>query len=125
MRIFVQKVLGNEVLASTEFGSIRGKWCSDNPPMRKEYIVELDSKDPLSAQNCSIADFEMPSLGVEGERVHICGFCESCEDDVLFLRLGKYLMMLECSCNFDADTLIGCYIRVELSSLEIYDTGVL
>lgn len=125
MRIFVQKILGNEVFASTEFGDIRGKWCSDNQPMHKEYIVELDSEDSLSAQNCSIANCEMPFLGMEGEQVHICGLCESCEDDVLFLRLGKYLMMLECNCNFETATLVGCYIHVAISSLKVYDTGVL
>ncbi len=125
MRVIVSEIYGNEVLVTTEFGNVRGKWCSNNPPKCKEYILELDCSDILSAQNCQLTDCETPLLGMEKGRVHVCGLCESCEDRVLFLRLGKYLIMLECACNLDVSSFIGRYIHVVLSSLKLYDTGVL
>lgn len=125
MKIFIYNISGTNVSASTEFGDIKGKWCSNSIPTQKEYIVEIDCRDLLSTQNFYIAKQEVPFLKIKGEHVQICGYCESFEDGVLFLRLGKYLIMLECESGLAMSSFIGSYLCVTLSSIELYDTGIL
>ena len=46
------------------------------------------------------------------------------QDEVMILRLQKSLMMLEISSSLDFLQYIGHYVRVRLSEIKLYDTGI-
>jgi len=114
----------NIVQVSTEIGCFNGIWCSSTPVVSKRYIVELDSDDVLTSAVVELSDSCNPYIEYVDQAINITGFVEEIQDEVMVLRLLKSLMMLEISSSLDFVQYIGRYVRVRLSEIKLYDTGV-
>lgn len=114
----------NTVQVSTAIGYFNGVWCSSTPVVSKKYIVELDSDDVLTSAVVELSDSHNPHIEYVDQVINITGFVEEIQDEVMVLRLHKSLMMLEISCSMDFMQYIGQYVRVKLSEIKLYDTGV-
>lgn len=112
------------VQVSTAIGCFNGIWCSSTPVVSKRYIVELDSDDVLTSAVVELSDSCNPHVEYVDQAINITGFVEEIQDEVMVLRLQKSLMMLEISSSMDFMQYIGHYVRVRLSEIKLYDTGI-
>ncbi len=55
---------------------------------------------------------------------YLTGLVEVIEDDIMFLRIGTDLVMLEMEHDSNYSRYIGQYVRVELFKLQLYDIGL-
>ena len=90
----------------------------------KRYIVELDSDDMLTSDAVELSNSCNPWIEHVDQTINITGFVEEIQDEVMILRLQKSLMMLEISSSLDFVQYIGHYVRVRLSEIKLYDTGI-
>ncbi len=121
------QIVGNQadiVRINTAIGSFNGIWCSSTPVVSKKYIVELDSDEVLTSDAVVLSNSSNPRIEYVDQTIYITGFVEEIQDEVMILRLQKSLMMLEISSSLDFVQYIGHYVRVRLSEIKLYDTGV-
>ena len=112
------------VRVNTAIGFFNGIWCSSAPVVSKRYIVELDSDDVLTSDAVELSNSCNPWIEYVDQTINITGFVEEIQDEVMILRLQKSLMMLEISSSLDFVQYIGHYVRVRLSEIKLYDTGI-
>ena len=112
------------VQVCTAIGCFSGIWCSSSPVVTKRYIVELDSDDVLTSDAVELLNSCNPWIEYVDQTINITGFVEEIQDEVMILRLQKSLMMLEISSSLDFVQYIGHYVRVRLSEIKLYDTGI-
>lgn len=121
------QIVGNQadiVRVNTAIGGFNGIWCSSTPVVSKKYIVELDSDEVLTSDAVVLSNSSNPRIEYVDQTTYITGFVEEIQDEVMILRLQKSLMMLEISSSLDFVQYIGHYVRVRLSEIKLYDTGV-
>ena len=124
MEIQIVDNQGDTVRVNTAIGCFNGIWCSSTPVVSKRYIVELDSDDVLNSDEVELSNSCNPCIEHVDQMINITGFVEEIQDNVMILRLQKSLMMLEISSGFDFVQYSGHYVRVRLSKIKLYDTGI-
>ena len=124
MEIQIVDNLADIVRVYTAIGCFNGIWCSSTPEVSKRYIVELDSDDVLTSDAVELSTSCNPRIEYVDQIINITGFVEEIQDEVMILRLQKSLMMLEISSSLDFVQYIGHYVRVRLSEIKLYDTGI-
>ena len=112
------------VHACSSFGAFFGIWCSPSPPELKRYAVELDSNDIVSPNILTSSPAKLPHVESRDNATYLTALLEEIEDNLLFLRIGTDLVMLETAHNSDYSRYIGQYVRVKLSKLFLYDLGL-
>lgn len=124
MEIQIIDNMGNIVQVNTAIGCFTGTWCSSTPVVSKRYIVELDSDNVITSDEVELSTSCNPRIENMDQIINITGFVEVIQDEVMILRLQKSLMMLEISSSLDFVQYIGHYVRVRLSEIKLYDTGI-
>ncbi len=124
MEIRIVDNTANIVRVNTAIGSFDGIWCSSTPVISKKYIVELDCDDVLTADRVEISTSGIPCIEYINQMIHITGYVEEIQDSIMILRLQDSLMMLEISPSFEFMHYVGHYVRVRLSNVRLYDTGI-
>lgn len=124
MEIQIVDILADIVRVNTAIGSFHGIWCSSAPVVSKRYIVELDSDDVLTSDAVELSNSCDPCIESVNQRIIITGLVEEIQDEVMILRLQKSLVMLEISPSSNFMQYIGHYVRVRLSEIKLYDTGI-
>lgn len=124
MEIQIVDNQANIVRVNTTIGCFNGIWCSSTPVVSKRYIVELDSDDVLTSDAVELSNSCNPWIEYVDQTINITGFVEEIQDEVMILRLQKSLMMLEISSSLNFVQYIGHYVRVRLSEIKLYDTGI-
>lgn len=117
------EVLGSEVRIVTEFGILKGKWESPDKPQIKKYFLEVNVDEIINIDAISISDIEY-AVQCNKDEIYLYGFVEAIEDDVLFLRLSKEILMLEVSKEKGWVLFIKKYVKVKVMQLYFYDTGL-
>lgn len=112
------------VRVNTAIGCFSGIWCSSTPVISRRYIVELDSDDVLTSDAVELSNFCNPCIECVDQTIYITGFVEEIQDEVMILRLQNSLVMLEISSGSIFMQYIGHYVRVRLSEIKLYDTGI-
>ena len=113
------------VYAYSSFGAFFGIWCSQSPPELKTYVVELDTNDIISADMLTFSPIKQPSIRSRDDVTYLTGLVEVIEDNLIFLRIGADLVMLEMAHDSDYSRYVGQYVQVMLSKLRLYDLGLL
>ena len=111
------------VYACSSFGAFFGIWCSPSPPELKRYIVELDSDDVIAPSMLTFSSLKLPSIESRDDATYLTGLLEEIEDNIIFLRIGTDLVMLEAVHDSNYSRYIGQYVQVMLFKLRIYDRG--
>ena len=124
MEIQIVDNQGDTVRVNTAIGCFNGIWCSSTPVVSKRYIVELDSDDVLASDAVELSNSCNPCIENVDQAINIIGFVEEIQDEVMVLRIQKSLMMLEISSSLDFVQYISRYVRVRLSEIKLYDTGI-
>lgn len=124
MEIQIVGIQADIVQVNTTIGCFNGIWCSSTPVVSKRYIVELDSDDVLTSAAVELSNSCNPCIEYVDQATNITGFVQEIQDEVMVLRLQKSLMMLEISSSLDFVQYIGRYVRVRLSEIKLYDTGI-
>jgi len=124
MEAEVVKKTGDMVYINTAVGNFNGIWCSSNPVALKKYVVELDSDEVLTLDAIECSDISSPSIECVNQSIFITGLVEEIQDRVMTLRLQGYIMMLEILSDLDFIQYVGCYVRVCLREIKIYDTSI-
>ena len=124
MEIQIIGNLADIVQVNTAIGCFRGIWCTPKPVVFKRYIVELDCDDVLALDAVEFSNSCDPCIECVDNAVYINGFVEEIQDAVMVLRLQKSLMMLELSPGLDFVPYVNHYVRIRLSEIKIYDTGI-
>jgi len=112
------------VRVNTAIGCFNGIWCSSKPIVSKRYIVELDSDDVLTTDAVEFSNSRIPCIENVDQTIKITGYVEEIQDGVMILRLQKTLIMLAISSSLSFVQYIGHYVRVRLSKIKLYDTGI-
>ena len=125
MKIQIIENQSNIVRVSTEIGCFNGIWCSPTPIVSKKYIVELDSDNVLTSDEVELSNSCIPCIEEFEKAIFVTGLVEEIQDNIMFLRLQKSLIMLAISCELDFVQYVGCYVRIRLSEIKLYDTGII
>lgn len=115
----------NVIRAESEIGCFEGKWCSSTPIIFKKYIVELDCADVITPTLIELSLSCVACIEQDSHTTKITGIVEDIEDNLIFLRVEKDLLMLNISSRLDFEQYIGLYVRITVNTIEIYDTGIL
>lgn len=125
MEVLIIDKQDDYVHACSSFGTFWGIWRSPSSPKLKKYAVELDSNDIIFPNMLTLSSAKLPNIEGRDNAVYLTGFLEEIENDLLFLRIGTDLVMLETERNADYSKYIGQYIQVMLFKLHLYDLGLL
>ena len=112
------------VQVKTAIGNFCGTWCSATPIISKKYVVEIDSRTVLNFDDIKISDCSKPSIQGTTTITHIIGLVEEIEENIMFLRLQNTIVMLEVLPNPNFVKYLGKYIKIGISDITLYDTGV-
>lgn len=124
MEIQIIEKTADKVRVNTSLGSFDGIWCSQEPVLFKKYIVELDSDDVLTSNDVELVESTFTHIENSEKNVIVFGLVEEVKDGVMVLRLQKYIMIVEISSDLDFLKYVGCFVRVKLSEIKIYDCGI-
>ena len=112
------------VQVCSTFGRFFGIWCSSSPPELKSYVVELDSDDVIVPKLLTFSPMMRPGIESQNNTTYLTGLVEDIEDNIIFLRIGADIVMLDTVSSFDFSRYIGHFVRVSLSTLYLYDIGL-
>lgn len=124
MEVLIVDKQEDKVRVNTEIGWFNGIWCSLEPVVSKKYIVELDSDEVLTLNEIELSSFKNPCIEYANETTYITGKVEEIQDNMMILRLQKSIMMLEILSDINFTHYIGNYVRISLSEIKLYDTGI-
>lgn len=108
----------------SSFGTFFGIWCSSSPPELKKYVVELDSDDVITPNMLTFSSIKLPYIESRDDATYLGGIVEEIENNVMFLRIGTDLIMLETVHDSDYSRYIGQFVQVALFKLQLYDLGL-
>ena len=126
MKIYVENVINDNIQFSTEYGQGRGKWKSDDSPVKKEYFVEFDIEGV-----CSYTDFVSSSINeyqieMQGDKIGLTMLLiEYDESGCATFQIGDSLVEIETKFDKRFLTLVGSYVTIKVEELGIYDENVL
>ena len=124
MEVKIIDVWEDTVLVDSSIGTFRGIWCSSYPQVSKTYIVELDIDEVITLEAINCANTLIPCIKCEDNQTIIVGFVEDVQDDVMFLRLQKSIMMFEIAPSLEFAQYTGSYVQIRIGTIKIYDTGI-
>ena len=123
MEISITSINGNIVTVSSTFGDFEGIWCGQKIPKLKKYDVEIEIMDNIDENEISIVS-ESPKIVKLESNTRIVGHVLEYENDVIYLQLGKYLTMVNCSLS-NKNNVVGRNISIVIKNIGLYDTGIL
>lgn len=112
----------NYIQVNTEFGEFRGRWCSLSQPYLKKYILEFECSEIISSDSIFICNTDEYKINSCEHAIHIYGFVEDIDDNILFFRLAKDIIMFNIADDFDSSMFIGKFVCVKINELKLYDT---
>lgn len=124
MKVVIISKNASIVKVHTELGDFKGVWCSPEPVLSKNYIVELDSDDIITLETIKVSGTDVPSIKCVNEIIYITGLLEEIEDNVIFLRIHDSILMLETQPNLNLAKYLGFYVEVKLNSIQLYDINI-
>ena len=125
MEAIITELCNDKVCINTEIGNIKGIWRSDSPAKLKKYDLELDSNEIINSNMINYSSLLKPLVEMDNDRVIFNGLVEEIQDKVLFLRLSKDIVMLEISDESYFLKFVNQFVRIVLSNIELYDTGLI
>ena len=125
MEAIITELCNDKVCINTGIGNIKGIWCSDSPAKLKKYDLELDSNEIINSNMINYSSLLKPLVEMDNDRVIFNGLVEEIQDKVLFLRLSKDIVMLEISDESYFLKFVNQFVRIVLSNIELYDTGLI
>ncbi|MBQ4116288.1 MAG: hypothetical protein IJD37_02810 [Clostridia bacterium] len=124
MEIRVINIEDDLVQIESSKGRLWGKWCSATPAEFKNYILELDSDDVIKPSSVTFIKNEIHKIENRENLVCLCGVVDDFEDDVLFLKIDKSIIMIQTSGEQSFERFVGRFVCITLSSINFYDTGL-
>ena len=124
MEILILEIFNDTVYVQSEFGLFYGVWCSGEPQKNKNYCVELDIDQLLTCDDIKVLNFFTPHIEHVDGIVSIFGLVEEADDNVMYLRLGKSIIMCQVSSTVTPINYIGQYVRLDLKEIKIFDIGI-
>ena len=113
-----------KVRVKTSIGCFEGTWCSPDPAEYKGYILELDSDDVLTFEMIKISNIDIAYINQIDDKIYLNGKVEKIQNEILFLRLHKSIMMLEISMDLDFSVFINQYVEITIRSINLFDVGI-
>lgn len=115
---------GDRVTVSAKIGKFIGRWCSEGKAELRKYILELDTEEILFPEAIQISHNHIFRIDYINDLIILNGFVVEIQDQVMFLKLDKTLLMVELSRNFNFSIFVNNFVCVKLHGLDLYDTGV-
>ena len=122
MKIYVDKVLNENIYFSTDYGKAKGIWKGVNRPIEKEYYVELDIDMLYNYDDLIVSKIKEYRMEMLDEKIQLTLlFLEYDEDGCATFRFGDSIIEIET--NFDERfcALKNSYITIFVQELNIYD----
>lgn len=124
MQITVQSVTADEHLTvecTTPVGDLVASWRGSQPPVAGQtYDVEVDTIGPIVWGEQLTVDSQPDAA----DRHEVNGTIEAIEGDVLTLRVGGSLLVLEVSGDGQPAELLGLSVRVRPVGFTVWPTGI-
>lgn len=125
MKIIVDKIIGENVYFSTEYGNGKGIWKSHNKPIKKEYFVELDIDMLHNYDDFSYSKIEAYQMKICDEKILLSIILlEYDEFGCATFRLGDSIIEIETNYDIRFLELKNSYVTVLVEKLNIYDENI-
>lgn len=124
MEIIILEKVNNMVYVQSDFGLFYGVWCSEDPQKNKKYHVELDIDQSLTCDDIEMLNFSVPHIEYVEGKASIFGLIEEVEDNIIFLRLNKSIIMFQVSSQVTPKNYLGHYVRLEVKEIKLFDIGI-
>lgn len=126
MEIAVREILlGNQVKVTSDWGDFVGTWSDTEKPLLKKYHVELDVSQILDFSTMQKSDAAKVMIQSVDDKIRIAGQVCEYEDQVLYIRIGKDLLMIETKEDNRFQSLVNQFVQMTVDQICIYDTGIL
>jgi hypothetical protein len=111
-----------EITFSSEYGDGIGVWNNEQLEVNKSFYVELDIKETLIYDKGIIKTEEQSTkIFIDNYYTCIIGKIEEIETDVITLRIGKSITMLEVDKSESFN--IGDTVLIRTTDLNLYETN--
>lgn len=125
MKIFVDKVLDENIYFSTDYGKAKGIWKGINRPIEKEYYVELDIERLYDYDDLIVSKIKEYQMKILDENIQLTlVLLEYDEDGCATFQIGDSIIEIET--NFDERfyALKNSYVTIHVEELNIYDENL-
>ncbi len=125
MKIFVDKVLDENIYFSTDYGKAKGIWKSDNIPIEKEYYVELDIERRYDYDELIVSEMKEYQIKILDENIQLTLLLlEYDEDGCATFRFGDSIIEIETIFDERFYDLKNSYVTIYVEKLNIYDQNL-
>lgn len=125
MNALVLEKLNDDVILQSEFGLLKGVWCSDSPTIKKIYNLEIECNEILQKHMIKILSIKKETIKCDNNFIYLYGIAESIENDILYLRIKTDVIMLETDPMTSFFDYSGKNVCITLNKLYFYNTGIL
>ena len=108
------------VCAETEFGPLFGRW-KGNKILAQRYIVELSCDEILTSNSVCLYEYSTYCIQSSPSETTLFGFVDDIEDNLIYLRVGYDLIMLEFLHEVDICQYYKCFVSVVVHEVLIFD----
>lgn len=125
MKIYVNKVVNENIYFFTDYGKAKGIWKGTNRPIEKEYYVELDIDMLYNYEDLIVSKIKEYRMEMLDEKIQLTLlFLEYDEDGCATFRFDDSIIEIET--NFDERfcALKNSYVTISVEELNIYDENL-
>lgn len=125
MKIFIDKVLDENIYFSTGYGKAKGIWKGTNRPIQKEYYVELDIDELCNYDNVFVSDTKEYQMRIlDGKNQLTLLLLEYDEDGCATFQLGDSIIEIETDFDERFYALKNSFIMLFAEKLNVYDENL-
>lgn len=125
MKIFVDKILDENIYFSTDYGKAKGIWKGVNRPIEKEYYVELDIDRVYDYDDLIVSEIKEYQIKISDEEIKLTLLLlEYDEDGCATFRFGDSIIEIETNFDERIFNLKNSYVMIYVEKLNIYDENL-
>lgn len=125
MKIYIEKILNENIYFSTEYGKGKGLWKGANKPKNKQYFVEFDIDKLYNYDDLIIGKKERYQIEVYNEKNYLTLLLlEYDEFGCATFRFGDSIIEIETKYDKHFLLLINLFVTIIVDTLNVYDENI-
>ena len=114
----------NIIVFKTAYGSATGIWMESYRPEQKDYYVEFNLPEIFNISQIKESKLHSFEIRMIGDKIILVGILNEYDEGCATFLIGDSIVMIELSVSKEIMKLIGKYISLTVTTLEIYDEGL-
>lgn len=126
MIITINKIYAeNNIEALSPYGKFRGKYYGENIGLNMKCDVEIEVSKIFRLCDFELDNENIYNITTSNGFTTITGLVQEIDNDVIYLKLGVNLIVLEIAPEIDYQSILNKSVCFTIDNLELYDTGLI